>query len=127
MRPGLHRASLRIKAALRRFELALGGFALFLGHGREALALAGVQALAGMVAALAGALALAGVGADAMAFTGGIGHGRHGGAGQEQSGCSSGNGGAGLGSHLHDYPSTNMSLQRPRAAIISRQEPDPKA
>jgi hypothetical protein len=54
-----------------------------------------------MIAALAGALALAGVGADAVAFTGRVGHGRHGGAGQEQSGCSGGNGGAGLGSHLH--------------------------
>src|SRR5882757_4356063 len=107
MRPGLHRASLRMAAALRRFELALGGVALFLGHGREALALAGVLALAGMVAALAGALALAGVGADAVAFTGGIGHGRHGGAGQEQSGCSGGNGGAGPGSHLHVVSSYN--------------------
>src|SRR5439155_10439718 len=65
---------------LRRHVLALGGVALFLGHGREALALAGVLALAGICSALAGALALAGIGADALAFAGGIGCGRHGGA-----------------------------------------------
>src|SRR4051812_28747078 len=122
MRPGLHRAPDPDRTALRRLELALGGVALFLGHGREALTLAGVLALAGMIAALAGALALAGVGADAVAFTGGVRHGRHGGAGQEQGGCSGGNGGAGLGSHLHVYPPTIVPVHRPRAAIVSAQE-----
>src|SRR5258706_349606 len=104
MRPGLHRASLRMAAALRRFELALGGVALFLGHGREALALAGVLALAGMVAALAGALALAGVAGHALALRG-IGRARRGGgngAGEEQGGGGGGERGAGLGIQLHD-------------------------
>ncbi len=45
--PGLHRAPIRTVESGRR-ELALGGVALFLGHGREALALAGVLALAGI-------------------------------------------------------------------------------
>src|SRR4051812_5308868 len=91
----------RIAVVSGRRILALGGIAFFLGHGGEALTLAGVLALAGMVAALAGALALAGVGADAVSFAGGVGHGRHGGAGQEQGGRSGGNGSAGLRSHLH--------------------------
>src|SRR4051794_31180225 len=83
--------------------LALGGVALVLGHGGETLAFAGVQALAGMVAALAGALAFTGVRTDALTFAGGVGHGRHGRACQEQSGCRGGNCGARLGSHLHEY------------------------
>ena len=57
-----------------RSELALGGSALLLGHGREALTLAGVLALAGVRGALTRALALAGVGAHALAV-GGVGHG----------------------------------------------------
>src|SRR4051812_29424165 len=89
---------------LGRRELALGGSAFVLGHFREALALAGVLSLAGVRGALAGALALAGIGADALTFAGGVGHGRHGGAGQEQGGCGGGNGGAGLGCDLHLYP-----------------------
>src|SRR5206468_4083991 len=91
MGPGILRAPFPIAVDLGRLVLALGSVALFLGHRREALTLAGVQALAGMVAALAGALALAGVGADAVAFAGRIGRRRHGGAGQEQSGRSGGN------------------------------------
>src|SRR5437879_5968300 len=122
MRPGLHRAPFRMAAVLRRLVLALGGVALVLGHGGESLTLAGVQALAGMVAALAGALALAGVGADAFAFAGGVRHGRHGGAGQEQSGCSGGNGGAGPGSHLHVYSPTIVSVHRPRALTFAAQD-----
>src|SRR5207249_5609844 len=67
-RPGLHRAP--IGPSLGRHVLTLGGVALFLGHGREALALAGVLALAGICPALACALALAGIGADALTFAG---------------------------------------------------------
>lgn len=73
---------------LRRFELALGSGALGLRQSREALTLAGVEALALMVATLAGALALAGIGADAMANrVGRVGcarDGRHAGAGKEK-------------------------------------------
>src|SRR5271169_3338295 len=61
-------ASFRATAELA-LELALGGDALFLGHLRKPLALARIQALAGMIAALAGALALTGVCADAMAVS----------------------------------------------------------
>src|SRR5260221_12313598 len=56
-----------VEERLGRFELALGGSALILRHGRESLAFAGVETLAVMVATLAGALALAGVRADAVA------------------------------------------------------------
>src|SRR5690349_13306759 len=42
-------------------RLRLGGIALGLGHFQEALALAGVHPLAGIVGGLAGRLALAGV------------------------------------------------------------------
>src|SRR6185503_15391591 len=88
---------------LGRRELALGGVALFLGHGRKALALARVLALAGICGAFAGALALAGVGADALAFAGGVGCGRQGRTSQEQRGCCGGNSGTRLGRHLHDH------------------------
>src|ERR1700685_2153695 len=53
---------------LGRLELAFGGSAIGLGHFREALTFAGVLALAGVFSALAGALALAGIGANAVAF-----------------------------------------------------------
>src|SRR5262245_8006722 len=92
----------RSRRSLGRRELALGGGALLLGHGREALALAGILALAGVRRALARALALAGVGAHALAFVGGIGGGgRQRGAGQEQGGGGGGKNGTGLGRHLH--------------------------
>src|SRR5882757_1321244 len=115
-RPGIHRAPFRNAARSGGFVLALGGVALVLGHGGEALTLAGVQALAGVRTALAGALALAGVGADALTFAGGVGHGRHGGAGQEQGGGSGGNRGAGLGSHLHGHLLANKSDGAPSAS-----------
>src|SRR3954447_23577359 len=83
--------------------LALGDVALLFRHGGKALTLAGVQALAGMVAALAGTLSLTGVGADALAFAGGVACGRHGRTGQEQGGCSGGNGSAGFRSKLHEH------------------------
>jgi len=102
-RPGIHRAPIRIAVGSGRAVLALGGVAFVLGHGGEALTLAGVLALAGVRAALAGALALAGVGADALTFAGGVGHGRHGRPSQEQGGCSGSNRSAGFGSHLHEH------------------------
>src|ERR1700686_3527482 len=85
--PGLHRVPRPLERMLGGLELALGGGAIALGHFRKALALAGIQALAGMVAALAGALALAGVRADAVAFARRVGRRRYGRTGQEQS-CS---------------------------------------
>jgi hypothetical protein len=104
-------------------ELALGSSATFLGQLREALTLAGVLALAGMIAALAGALALAGVRADAVAFASSVGNGRHGRASQEQGGSSSSESSTGLRSNLHvclqkgvfikDAPTTDRENSRP--------------
>jgi hypothetical protein len=61
-----------------------------------------------MIAALAGALALAGVGADAVTLVGRIACGRHGCAGQEQGCCGSGDSGAGLGSNFHHSSSIRV-------------------
>lgn len=52
------------------FEFALGGDALFLGDFRKALTLAGIQALAGVVATFAGTLAFTGVRADTLSISG---------------------------------------------------------
>src|SRR5437763_1580128 len=89
---------------LGRSELALGGGALVLGHFREALALARVLALAGIRGALAGALALAGVGAHTLALTcvGGRRAGRDDSAGEEPCGGSGCERSTGLGIQLHD-------------------------
>src|SRR5271169_1563182 len=101
--PGLHRVPSSIEVdGLAGLELALGGGAVALGHFSKALALAGIQTLAGMVAAFASALALAGVRADAVAFARGIGRRRHGRTRQEQ-GCSGRcEGGTRLRIQLHD-------------------------
>ena len=84
-------------------ERAALGLARGFRRHREALALAGVQALAGIRRALAGALALAGVGGHALALgsVGGRGHGRDG-AGKEQRGGSGCECGARFGIQLHD-------------------------
>src|SRR5882757_2261838 len=89
------RSTLDVSAALGR--------ALLLGHHREAGTLAGVQPLAGIRAALAGALALAGVRGHALAL-GGVCRARRGddGAGEEQGGGGGCERGAGLGIQFHD-------------------------
>src|SRR5207244_3679880 len=73
--PGLPDPCSDRSEALGRRELALGRGALVLAHGRKALTLAGILALAGVRRALARALALAGVRTHALAFVGGIGGG----------------------------------------------------
>src|SRR5690606_27848221 len=89
-------------------ETAACGAALLRRGFGEALALAGVLALAGIVRALAGAVALAGVGADAMAGLGGRGFGglRHR-RGQENGGGGNrhGEAGKGLGLSVHGITS----------------------
>src|ERR1700677_1264745 len=57
-----------------------------------------------MVAALAGALALAGVGADAVTFVSRIGRSRHGRTRQEEGGGSGGDSGTRLRCNFHDIP-----------------------
>src|SRR6185437_12268485 len=94
-------------------ELALGSGALALGHGREALTLAGVLALAGMVAALTGALALAGVGADAVTFVSRIGRSRHGRTRQEKGGGGGGDSSTRLRSYFHDIPPKDVGNDAP--------------
>src|ERR1700722_10599258 len=111
---------------LGRLELALGGGAVALGHFREALPLAGVQALAGMVAALASALALAGVRADAVAFARGVGRRRYGRTGQEQ-GCSGRcERSTRFGIQLHDdlLDDSSMTVIRREHAVIVRSRND---
>jgi hypothetical protein len=92
------------RAVLRRLELALGRDAISLAHRGEALTLAGVLAGTGGLAALASALALAGIRTHAMAVSG-LCIGRDGHASQEQGGSSCSDGGTGLGSNLHDHSS----------------------
>src|ERR1700733_413489 len=96
--------STSMRSGSGRLELALGSGALALGERRETLALAGVLALAGMVAALAGALALAGVGADAVPFVSRIGRRRHGRTRQEKGGGGGGDSSTRLRSKFHDIP-----------------------
>jgi hypothetical protein len=57
-----------------------------------------------MVAALTGALALAGVGADAVTFVSRIGRSRHGRTRQEEGGGSGGDSGTRLRCNFHDIP-----------------------
>jgi len=87
-----------------RLELALGRDAISLAHRGEALTLAGVLAGTGGLAALASALALAGVRTHAMPVSG-LCIGRDGHTSQEQGGSSCSDGGTGLGSNLHDQSS----------------------
>jgi hypothetical protein len=69
----------------------------------SAKALAGVQALAGVIAALAGALALAGVRTDAVAFASGVSRRRRYGRTREEQGCSGDSeSSTRLGIQLHD-------------------------
>src|SRR5690349_3701779 len=90
----------RLSALDERAALGLAGG--FRRH-RETLALAGVQALAGIRRTLAGALALAGVRGHALALGGGRGRrGRHDGTGKEQRGGGSGQGSTRFGIQLHD-------------------------
>src|SRR5882757_6687577 len=88
-----------------RLELSLGRGTLFLGHGREALTLAGVLALAGIRCALAGALPFTGVGADAVTFASRVGNRRHGRTGQEQGRRCSRNRGTRFRTNLHAHSS----------------------
>jgi hypothetical protein len=92
------------RAGLRRLELALGRDAISLAHRGEALTLAGVLAGTGRLATLAGALTLAGVGAQAMPVSG-LCIGRDGHASQEQGGSSCGDGGTGFGATFMDHSS----------------------
>jgi hypothetical protein len=103
------------QAVLRRLELALGRDAISLAHRGEALTLAGVLAGAGGL----GALAFAGVRGHAMPVSG-LCIGRDGHASQEQGGSSCSDGGARLGSNLHDNSSESdlakgASAQGPHA------------
>src|SRR5947199_4457564 len=85
-------------------ELGAHGGARLLGSRREALALAGVLALAGIGRALAGALALAGVAGHALAL-GGVRrrrYRRHHRTGEDQGGGGSGERCTGFGIQLHD-------------------------
>src|ERR1700686_4354898 len=111
--PGVHPVpSANEEDSLGRLELALGGDAVALGHFREALPLAGIQALAGMVAALASALAFAGVCADAVAFARGVGRRRYGRTGQEQSCSGRCERSTGFGIQLHDDLLDDSSMTR---------------